>query len=243
MDPAYLPNDSQPARREANPALIWDILTVLTVIGLVLLVLWFALIFLQPTSSLNPFPPLELPQPLVLPSATSTVYVLPPTWTAEPSLTLTASPSPTARQMLPPTKTPVLKASATPAAGNYPFVLQSQPSYAASTLFRPESGCDWQGAAGQIFDLKNGPVLGVQIRMGGNYNNKSVSQVTLSGLARSYGESGYEFQINTQPLNSKNTLFIQLFDQADIPISPKVYFETFADCSRNLVIINFKQVK
>jgi len=36
---------------------------------------------------------------------------------------------------------------------------------------------------------------------------------------------------------------VQLLDQAGAPLSEKIYFETFEDCNRNLVFINFKQVR
>ncbi|NTV36611.1 MAG: hypothetical protein HGA53_06625 [Anaerolineaceae bacterium] len=251
QQPFYDPNETPiPARRyrrASQPAPIWNILTIAALIATVLVAAWTLIILITPNSTLNPFPFPSIPQLLVLPTATPTSYQFPPTWTPEVSLTpsATLAPSATQTQNLPPTNTPVgsKNPTTTPVASNYPFALQSQPSYVASTLFLQDSGCEWQGAAGQVFDMKNGPVLGVQVRLGGKYAIKNLSLTTLTGLARNYGESGYEFQISSQPIDTKGTLWIQLFDQADIPISPRVYFDTFNDCQRNLALINFKQVR
>jgi hypothetical protein len=38
-------------------------------------------------------------------------------------------------------------------------------------------------------------------------------------------------------------LALQLVDQAMMPISNRVILDTFADCARNLVLVNFKQAR
>jgi hypothetical protein len=35
---------------------------------------------------------------------------------------------------------------------------------------------------------------------------------------------------------------VQLFDQAMIPLSARVYFDTTDSCDQNLILINFRQV-
>ena len=40
-----------------------------------------------------------------------------------------------------------------------------------------------------------------------------------------------------------NSLWVRLLDQSGLPLSGKVYFSTTQDCQRNLVVVNFKQVK
>ena len=60
---------------------IWDILSILLLIGTVIVVIVVIQIFNDPSSGLNPFPPPNLPTALVLPTSTITPMRLPPTWT------------------------------------------------------------------------------------------------------------------------------------------------------------------
>jgi hypothetical protein len=238
--------ENEPPRRTSSP--IWDVMTIMLLIGMCSLGMWFIFLFFNPSSAINPYPPPTLPVALVLPTSTNTPFILPPTWTPTVTatvLTPTSTITNTPVSNLPPTYTPTVntRATNTPNASTYPFALQTAPSAVASTLFRPESGCNWTGIAGQIFDQKNGPMIGIQVRLGGGVNGKLYNQVTLSGLAHAYGDSGFEIKLGDTPFNSTSNLYIQLFDQSDIPISPQVRFDTFTDCSRNLVIINFKQVR
>ena len=44
--------------------------------------------------------------------------------------------------------------------------------------------------------------------------------------------------------SSFETLFTEcLLNQEGIPISDRIFFDTYAECNKNLIIINFKQVK
>ena len=65
----------------------------------------------------------------------------------------------------------------------------------------------------------------------------------LRGALAQYGPSGYEFKLSDAPVDSIQNLYVQLLDQADLPLSEKFYFDTFNDCERNLVLVNFKQVR
>ncbi|HSV86480.1 MAG TPA: hypothetical protein VLH85_07885, partial [Levilinea sp.] len=67
---------------------------------------------------------------------------------------------------------------------------------------------------------------------------------TLTGTALKYGEAGYEFTISDENIfASKGDFWIQLIDQQRNPLSARVVFDTFDDCARNLIIINFTQVR
>jgi hypothetical protein len=67
--------------------------------------------------------------------------------------------------------------------------------------------------------------------------------MSLTGVALNYGPSGFEFQLAGKPVASKKTLWTQLLDQEGLPVSDRVFFDTYADCNRNLILINFKQVR
>jgi hypothetical protein len=65
----------------------------------------------------------------------------------------------------------------------------------------------------------------------------------MTGMVSTYGPGSYEFELATEPVASEQTLWVQLFDQAMLPLSDKVYFDTFDDCERNLILIQFNQVR
>lgn len=101
------------------------------------------------------------------------------------------------------------------------------------------------GVGGQVVDLSGGPVTGLIIRLGGRLAERNLSQplLNLTGVARNYGESGYEFTLADHPIPSRGSLWLQLLDQSGFPLSDKFFFDTFDSCDKNLIIINFKQVR
>lgn len=78
---------------------IWDILTILVVTATVIVLVLVLAIFVNPDSSLNPFPLPTLPPTIMVPSPTATLFSLPPTWTptayAEPTRMPSSTPIPT----------------------------------------------------------------------------------------------------------------------------------------------------
>jgi hypothetical protein len=60
---------------------IWDILAILLLLAALAVVAVVGSIFMDPYSSLNPFPPPQVPALLVIPSSTSVPLRMPPTWT------------------------------------------------------------------------------------------------------------------------------------------------------------------
>ncbi|RMF39906.1 MAG: hypothetical protein D6755_13900 [Anaerolineae bacterium] len=104
-------------------------------------------------------------------------------------------------------------------------------------------GCNWLGIGGNIEDLHGGGKLYVTIHLHGSLGGRPIDVYTVSGAAHQYGEGGYEFQLAESPIASHNSLYIQLLDQANLPLSDRVYFDTFEDCEQNSIIINFQQVR
>ena len=84
---------------------------------------------------------------------------------------------------------------------------------------------------------------GFVLRLGGSINGVELGeQFRLSGLDTIYGPSGFEFTLSGTPLQTVESYWIQLQDQAGNPLTDKIYFDTYADCKRNLILINFKQL-
>lgn len=242
-----------PSNSNQTRDVLWNFLSALIVVGMIAVLIVIALIYVNPRSPLNPFPlptpipALALTQPPLFtappPAASATPPVSQSTRTTAP--TQPSLPTPTAILATP--VAPSGSSSPTPTfkpSSGYAFIPQSEPKAIDAALFSPGRGCQWMGVAGQAFDIKGSPVpLGIEIRLAGILDGKPILTTSLTGTAVTYGPSGFEFFLSEKPIASKNSLWIQLLDQSGLPLSDRVYFDTFADCSKNLVIINFKQVR
>lgn len=210
---------------------LWNALSVTVLAAALVLGGAMAWIFLQPGAPVNPFPPPTLPAVVTLaPDATGTPIPATPTITVEVILATPGS-EPT------PTPTPTEPDSA------YAFTIVGQPELIDSTNYHPELGCNFLGIAGQVFDLRGSPVLGIRVQVNGWLGDEYILLYGMSGLAQAYGIGGYELKLAETPAASRGDLFIRLLDQQGIPLSDRIYFDTEADCARNLVIVQFQQVR
>jgi hypothetical protein len=162
--------------------------------------------------------------------------------------TFTDTPGPT--QTLAPTETPFSLYTLTPtgtaaAAAEYPFIVgPGTPVGTSSLAFHPDAGCNWMGVAGQVFDLSGAPVSGQQVHVGGVLLGSPIEMLSLTGTTTAYGNNGfYEFTLGTKPVDSTGNLWVQLLDQSGLPMSDKIYFDTYSACDKNLVFVNFKQAR
>ncbi len=240
-------------KRRATRSLIWNALTVIVLLLVLLVAGLFVTLFFNPNVGFNPYPPATMPAALAFPTAMPTFReVLPPTWTPLPTDIPTVTPSPRPTSTLPPTPTffsvnstqaAIGAATATP---GMPFVVQGRQAQAIPNIAYPDLECNWMGVAGRVFDLRGSPVTGQQVQLGGILpGNPTIGDfnITLTGLAPQYGPGYYEFKLGDKPVTSEGTLWLQLLDQAGLPMSEKIYFSTFNDCDKNLVVINFEQVR
>ena len=236
--------DGTQTRRAEGPMQVWDILSILVLILTVCLVGYFALVFINPASSMNLLPPGGGPFGQAVPSFTVTPLQLQATWTASPTLQVTPSDTPrptftplptsTSFSLVPPTKT--AKPSATPRA---PF--GGSFTQVDSTVIHPELACNWAGVGGTVVDASNSPVIGTVVVLRGTLNGSTIEQQTVSGINKEYGPSGFEFVLGTSPVASDKTLYVQLVDQQNIPLSDTVQITTSTDCTKNLVMVRFKR--
>lgn len=239
--------DGTQSRRSARPMQIWDILSILVLILTVCLVGYFAMIFVNPASSLNILPPGGGLFGNPLPTLTVTPLQMQPTWTPSPTLELTPTntprptytlePSPTSFSLVPPTKTP--RPSATPTKPKAAF--SGSFTQVESTIIHPDLACNWAGIGGTVVDANNSPVIGTVVVLGGTLNGSKIEQQTVSGINKEYGPSGFEFVLGNAPVESNKTLFVQLVDQQNIPLSDPVQITTSTECNKNLVMVRFKR--
>jgi hypothetical protein len=251
--------ESQASQEASKPRdtrrILWNSLT----IGILLLTLccccYYLIIFVSPNILLNPFPPNTPVPPLELPTATWTPLSLPPTGTPN------ATPPPVEQPTLRPTFTPIFTSTPlklytdTPTETGTPEDTQtptSEPTgvpftvsvkYVDSVIIHPESGCNFFGVGGSVYDLKDNPFKGLVVSLSGSAGGKVYQQLTVSGTAPAYGQSGFEFALGSKPVDSDDTLFVQLLDQAGLPLSPKSPVDTFADCAKNLPLVRIEQIR
>lgn len=238
--------DGTRTQRRDRGMQLWDLLAILVLVLTVCLAGYFVLIFFNPQSSLNMLPPSGGSG---LPTSTVTPIQLQPTWTASPTLVLTPSntPRPTftpfftntpfslvppTRTLNPPTPTPTPKA---------PFSATTQ--QVESTVIHPDLACNWAGIGGTVVDSKGSPMVGMVVVLRGTLDGKSVEQQTLTGINKEYGPSGFEFVLGNTPVQSKNTLYVQLVDMQNIPLSDQIFVSTSSDCAKNLVLVRFKKTR
>jgi hypothetical protein len=236
--------DGKQSRASGGSMQLWDILSIVMLVLTACIAVYFVFIFLNPSSSFNLLPPGG--RAPVIPTGTAMPIQMQPTWTASPTLELTPSNTPrptftpfftnTPFSLVPPTKTP--RPSATPKA---PFSATSQ--QVESTIIHPDLACNWAGIGGTVVDIKGGHVVGNVVVLRGTLDGKNVEQQTVTGINKEYGPSGFEFVLGSAPIASKATLYVQLVDLQNIPMSDKVFVNTSSDCTKNLVLIRFKANK
>ncbi|HXF84924.1 MAG TPA: hypothetical protein VNK49_05990 [Anaerolineales bacterium] len=231
--------------RSRSSLQIWDILSILMLILTACLGGYFLLIFFNPNVSINPFAPGRGPFAPRTPTFTPTPFQLEPTWTASPTLEMTPTDTPRPTFTPFPTNTPVFLGppTRTPRPTSTPRAPFSAISIQAveSTLIHPELGCNWAGVGGTVVDANNSPLIGIVVVLRGTLNGSTVDLTTVSGINKEYGPSGFEFVLGNAPVASNNTLYVQLLDQANVPLSDTIKIRTYAECTRNLVIVRFKK--
>ncbi|MCB9135356.1 MAG: hypothetical protein H6636_08010 [Anaerolineales bacterium] len=228
-----------------------NILTLVFLLGIGCVFVGFLAVYTDP--QLNPiaeFRPIVVPtvEPTITP--TITPQQLPPTFTPAP--TDTPLPTPTLRAsstpfptetpfslVTPPTPDP--RATATPV---FPYIIDAKhPLFLDYNVINTSLACGFMGVGGQIFDLNNNPQTGLIIELGGTIQGLAVTGLAVSGTAQNYGPSGYELPIADGPIASAKTLYVQVRDQSGVAVSDKIYFDTFDDCTKNLILINFLQTR
>jgi len=188
-----------------------------------------------------------LPAETETPESSSTPTEPAATETEIPTLSPTETKAPTKTSA--PTLTPTQTASPTPKPTNTtvpsdkPFQVQPNSPVYLQNFAHTDVGCQWMGVAGQVFDLSGKPMLNQVVVVEGFLNNKLVDSLTLTGLSTLYGPGGYEIKLGNSAIASTNSLFVTLYDLSGKALSLPVIINTYADCNKNLVILNFQKVK
>ncbi|MBI9048088.1 MAG: hypothetical protein JEZ00_01595 [Anaerolineaceae bacterium] len=179
-----------------------------------------------PQETITVGPATETPEPTSEPTedpeytATAQIVTLMPTGTA----TVTA---------LPPTATSV------PVVEKY-AVQQGSPVYIPNFV-HTASGCAWMGIGGQVFNKAGSPMPDLLVVAEGSIGNNPLDQISLTSLASAYGPGGYELLLADRTIESSNVIFISIYDLSGNLLSQPLAIETFDDCEKNLIVVNFKE--
>ncbi len=150
------------------------------------------------------------------------------TWTDTPELTPTPTITPTPEPTLEPT----------PQTRNQFTVQEGSPMFLPN-FANPSAGCDWMGVAGQVFDEENLEIQNLTIVAGTLSDESGEEWSAVTGTAPAYGPGGYEIQLSNAPLETSGTYWIEVRAQDGSPLSDRFFFDTYGDCDRNLILINF----
>lgn len=177
------------------------------------------------------------PPPLIEITSTPILFNTPAAPTpSEPSLVPTTplpSNTPTATNTLAPSQTPRAM----------PFVLRGTPEGYPNAMLHPQYECEkYLFIGGEIWDLREAPVLGMTVRLSGTYGGETVDFTSISGDVTIYGQSGFGFVMENKQI-AANTMYIQLFDANEQALSAPVRLSITGQCDANLLIVNYKQVQ
>jgi hypothetical protein len=119
------------------------------------------------------------------------------------------------------------------------YNIQSGTPVSMGNMFHPELGCSWMGVGGQVIGESGQPVGMLMVELGGSLKGENVEALTLTGSAVQWGPGGYEFQITDSPITSQGELWLRVLSLDGVPLSDKVYFDTFENCEGNAIMVNF----
>jgi hypothetical protein len=120
-----------------------------------------------------------------------------------------------------------------------PYLLQPGSPLAMENIFHQERGCNWMGIGGQVFGDSGQPIGMLVVEVGGQLEGENIEALTLTGSASQWGPGGFEFGLAEKPILSSESLWVQVLDLEGNPLSEQVYIDTFDDCERAVVMVNF----
>ena len=121
------------------------------------------------------------------------------------------------------------------------YLYQPGTPVAINDYLQIEVSCGGMEIAGQVFN-DNEPSENLIIKVSGSLGYDDILVYAISGGEPRLGPSGYRINLSDQLVYSSNSIFIQLINSSGIPISPNLPVETYGDCDRNLIIVNFSKV-
>ncbi len=158
-----------------------------------------------------------------------------PTFSPTP-VTLTVTPEFTPTPTVTPAIEPTLELTPQP---RVQFTVQEGSPMFLPNFANPSAGCEWMGVAGQVFDEENHEIQNLTIVTGTLSDENGVEWSAVTGTALAYGPGGYEIQLSDAPVETSQTYWVEIRAQDGTLLSERFFFDTYGDCDRNLILVNF----
>lgn len=153
----------------------------------------------------------------------------PTTTIGSPTITVALS-QPTAQPV--PTLTPLPESSPQ-------YIVQPGTPIGIPNSALPGLGCNYSGLGGQAFDPDGEPLIGLLVEVGGTLDGMDIQLTALTGANPALGPGGFSIKLKDQSFASQSTLYVKLLDLDGEALSDQVPFDTYADCGKNLTLVNF----
>jgi hypothetical protein len=99
------------------------------------------------------------------------------------------------------------------------------------------------GLAGQIIDVDSQPIKDIVVEVGGTLDDMPIFGLAVTGESSVYGPGGFEIKLGDEPIESDDTLWVVVYDLDGNKIISPVFFSTYSDCERNLIVLNFLKIR
>ncbi|MEN8098641.1 MAG: hypothetical protein ABFQ89_06155 [Chloroflexota bacterium] len=186
---------------------------------------------IKPSSDVNTLSDITLESVDVVPTNESSTKTHQPVASVTPTMTnATETLMPTASVALM-NPTPTVSPVSIPAAVFSYTIDPYGPTFTSN--FANAAGCNWLGIAGDVLEPKAKGLspLTVNVAAGDSLST------TIAGDNRVYGNNGWEIPLDSKPKVMTLQIYLQYNDEA---VSDVYTFTTRADCTQNLILIDFQ---
>jgi len=236
-----------PKKKAQRPSGLLGLLTAFVLVMTLIVLCCYLAIFLNPQFMFNPFKP---PTAVVLVTPTSGKPTDTPRATFPPTWTPTATPTHTSTPTITPTPSHTPLPTATPRATNTPkppppFYLDGEPVRTAQNIY-PGVGGWWLGFAGEVTDANGAAITSVEVKVwdGEGWESAQIpgarTDVVSSYRAKLGGSMAWWEQFVPFNCNLTKTFYLQVI-QSGAGVSPVIKIEHSGECSKALIIVNFKR--
>lgn len=125
---------------------------------------------------------------------------------------------------------------------NRVFAQQSGTPIGIKNFIVPEDECNWMGVGGQVFDQPGNSLTGLVVKVEGIIDGQQILVYSITGGTMQLGPGGYLIKLANRPINSTESMSLQVLDIGGNAISPRLGFPTYGDCSRNLILLNVHEM-
>jgi hypothetical protein len=233
--------------RESRPNRLPVLLTAFVLVLTLVVLCCYLAIFFNPQFAFNPFKP---PTAVVLVTPTSARPTDTPRATFPPTWTPTATPTHTSTPTITPTPTNTPPATNTPLPTNTPkppppYYLDGEPLHITQDIYEGVSDW-WLGLAGEVTDANGAAITSVQVKIWDGEGWESTqtpgarTDVVSNYRASLGGSLAWWEQFTPFNCNLTKTFFVQVI-RSGAGASPIVKIAHGGDCSKGLIVVNFKR--